>query len=233
MKIPVLLRWLMALAILVLVTVGPVARYRWVYRHGKRLREVSPGLVYRSGWMSAPGFTEAIQRYGIRTVLNVMEDEPDPSLFESYFWGGHVSERALCKELGVRYVWLTPDLLPASPAPGQRPAAIDHFLKILDDPASYPVLLHCRAGLHRTGVFTAIYRMEYQGWSALRAWHELKANGFGEYNCYADNPYITQYLLTYQPRLRSVARGAGRGAGEDCQTASAGNDQIPSPGARR
>jgi hypothetical protein len=212
LKIPVLLRWLMALAILVLVTVAPVVRYRWVYRHEKRLREVNPGLVYRSGWMSATGFSEAIQRYGIRTVLNVMEDEPDPSLFESYFWGGQVSESALCQELGVRYVWLTPDLAPADAVGVERPAAIDHFLHILDDPANYPVLLHCRAGLHRTGVFTAIYRMEYQGWSPLRAWHELKENGFGEFNCYADNPYITQYLLTYQPGRRGVARLEDRGS---------------------
>jgi hypothetical protein len=197
-----MLRWLMALAILLLVTVVPVVRYRCVYRHGKRLREVTPGRVYRCGWMSAPGFIEAFERWHIRTFINVMEDEPDPSLFESYFWGGHVSEKALCKQLGVRYVWLAPDLEPVGEGPTARPAAIDKLLEILDDPASYPVLIHCRAGLHRTGVLTAIYRMEYEGWSPLRAWDELKAHGFGEYNCYADNPYIAQYVLSYQAGLR-------------------------------
>lgn len=202
MTIPAWLRWLMAGAIVCLVTVVPVVRYRWVYRNAKRLREITPGLVYRSGWMSAPGFTDAVRRYGIRTVINLMEDEPDPFLFQSYFWGGGQTESALCKELGVRYVCLPPDLLAPDRVPLERPRAIDRFLTIMDDPASYPVLWHCRAGLHRTGVFTALYRMEYQGWTAMQAWDELKANGFGEYNCFADNPYITQYLLTYQPGQR-------------------------------
>ena len=34
----------------------------------------------------------------------------------------------------------------------------------MDDPDSYPVLIHCNAGLNRTGVMVAVYRMEYQGW---------------------------------------------------------------------
>jgi hypothetical protein len=198
----------MAVGIALLVSVVPVVRYRWVYRHSKRLREVVPGLVYRSGWMSAPGFTEAVERYRIRTVINVMEDELDPSLFQSYFFGGSVHESDLCKQLGVRYVTLAPDLLSDEQVGKTRPVAIEQYLAILDDPKNYPVLIHCRAGLHRTGVLTAIYRMEYQGWSALRAWHEMKDNGFGEYNCYADNPYITQYLLTYRPGLRQAAGNA-------------------------
>ena len=72
MTIPAWLRWLMAGAIVCLVTVVPVVRYRWVYRNAKRLREITPGLVYRSGWMSAPGFTDAVRRYGIRTVINLI-----------------------------------------------------------------------------------------------------------------------------------------------------------------
>jgi tyrosine-protein phosphatase SIW14 len=90
---------------------------------------------------------------------------------------------------------------PNRPA-SERPAAIDQYLRVLDDPASYPILIHCRAGLHRTGLFTAIYRMEKQHWAPLQAWLEMKANGFGELNCFADNPYVTQYLLTYQPGVR-------------------------------
>jgi hypothetical protein len=214
LRASVILRWTLAAGIAALVTVAPVVRYRCVYRHEKRLREVTPSRVYRSGWMSASGFTEALRDHGIRMVINVMEDERDPSLFESYFWGGEVAESTLCEQARVRYVWLAPDLLPAGYAPSERPAAIETFLRLLDDPKNYPVLLHCRAGLHRTGIFTAIYRMEYQGWSPERAWLELKANGFGEYNCYVNNPYIEQYLLHYRPGLRRDPGGTWRVATE-------------------
>jgi hypothetical protein len=219
-NVPAWLRWLMATAIALFVVVVPVVRYRWVYRHSKRLREITPGLVYRSGWMSAPGFEEAVRRYNFRTVINLMEDEEDPVLFRSYFLGGGIRESELCKKLGVRYVLLAPDLLPADQVPAERPRAIAEFLRVLDDPRSYPILWHCRAGLHRTGVFTAIYRMEYQGWAPLQAWRELKANGFGEYNCYADNPYITQYILTYRPRPHRPAAGGDQSAGGGRQPAA-------------
>ncbi len=70
----------------------------------------------------------------------------------------------------------------------------------MDDEASYPVLIHCRAGLHRTGVLSAVYRMEYQGWSPLEAFEELRAHGFGTFACTAANEYVRQYVLTYRRR---------------------------------
>jgi tyrosine-protein phosphatase SIW14 len=204
-SVPTWLRWTMAGAIALFITVVPIVRYRWVYRHSKRLREITPGLVYRSGWLSAPGFEEAIRTLKIHTVINLMEDEEDPVLFKSYFFGGGIRESELCKQLRVRYVLLKPDLLLPNQVPAEQPKAIAAFLRLMDDPKTYPVLWHCRAGLHRTGVFTAVYRMEYQGWTPLQAWQEMKANGFGEYNCFADNPYITQYVLTYKPRADQAA----------------------------
>ena len=64
------------------------------------------------------------------------------------------------------------------PRRSSRPA-VDEYLKMLDDESNYPILLHCKAGLHRTGRLTAIYRMEYQGWSQGEALRELRANGYG------------------------------------------------------
>ena len=51
------------------------------------------------------------------------------------------------------------------------------FLKILDDPASKPVLVHCFAGIHRTGGYVSLYRMEYDGWPAEDAIREMKSMG--------------------------------------------------------
>jgi len=41
---------------------------------GKRVRELVPGGGYRSGQMTVPGFREAVTRLGIRTVLNLQDD---------------------------------------------------------------------------------------------------------------------------------------------------------------
>jgi protein tyrosine/serine phosphatase len=84
----------------------------------------------------------------------------------------------------------------------ERPQAIDQFLEVMDKPESYPVLIHCRAGLHRTGMMTAIYRMEYEGWTPRGAFQEMKANGFGEFVCSSANDYVMEYVLTYRPGMR-------------------------------
>ena len=182
------------------VLVAPAVFYRDVYTHGKRLRVVAPGRLYRSGQMTAEGFTEAVARLHVRTVVNVQDDYPDPDVSRSFWDWRTVKERELCERLGMRYVVIAPDLVPRRLVPEQRPAAIDQFLALMDNEPNYPVLIHCRAGLHRTGVLVAVHRMEYEGWSPAEAFRELKANGFGPWACSSSNEYVRQYVLAYRRR---------------------------------
>jgi tyrosine-protein phosphatase SIW14 len=196
------LRWLLIAGILVLIAVVPVVCYRDVYAHSKRLREVEPGRFYRCGQLTADGFADAVSRYHIRTVVNAQDEYPDPDIDKCFFSAATVKESDLCNQLGVRYVYLPPDLIPRHLIPERRPEAIDKFLALLDDPATYPVLIHCRAGLHRTGVLTAVYRMEYDRWGPEETIQELKANGFSEWQCTSANDYIKQYILAYRRGIR-------------------------------
>ena len=217
MPLPKVVRWSFGLVIAALLTVVPFVYYRAVYTYGKRLREVTPGRFYRSGQMTVAGFIDAVRRYGIKTVVNLQDEYPDPDVWRGYFDRRTVKESELCRRLGVRYVFLRPDLIPRRQVPAHRPAAIDRFLALLDQESAYPVLIHCKAGLHRTGVMTAVYRMEYQKWSRADAHRDLKANGFGEFVSTAANDYIMQYILTYRPGLRNTE---GRG-----QKAEAGSQK--------
>jgi hypothetical protein len=193
------------LFVVLLVVVVPVAAYRAVYAHNKRLRVVVPGRVYRSGAMTADGFADAFRRLGIRTVVNVQDDFPDPDLYQSFLDRHTVREKALCASHGVRYIALAPDLTYRRFAGVRHPAVIDQFERIMDDETNYPILIHCRAGLHRTGVLCAVYRMDYQGWSAATAYAELKAHGFGDWVCTSANDYVEQYVLAYRSRPARIA----------------------------
>ncbi len=196
------LRWAMVAAIVAVIGVLPVVVFRYSYETGKRFREVTPGRVYRSGQMTEPGFAEQIRRHGIRTVINLQDDYPDPDIALHWRGGRSVLESEMCNRLGVRYVFIAPDLVSRRDVPARRPEAVERFLAVLDDPASYPVLIHCKAGLHRTGVMVAVYRMEYEGWSREAAMQEILDNGFGRTAGTVANDYIAQYVMAYRPGFR-------------------------------
>ena len=98
------------------------------------LREVTPGRVYRCGEMNAAGFADAVARLKIRTILNLQDDYPDPDVTHSFWNWNTVKESELCRRLGVRYVLIKPDLIPRRLTPLERPAAVDEFLDLMDDP---------------------------------------------------------------------------------------------------
>jgi protein tyrosine phosphatase (PTP) superfamily phosphohydrolase (DUF442 family) len=191
------LRWALAVGVALVVVAAPIYLYRCVYAYNKRLREIDPGRVYRSGQLSADGFADAVDRFHFRTIVNLQDDYPDPDV-ELHFWGGGaIKETDLCRRLGVRYVVLKPDLIPRPETRTKRPEAVDDFLELMDAADVYPVLLHCKAGLHRTGCLSAVYRMEYQGWTSAAAYEEMKDLGFGDWACTSANDYVSQYVLNY------------------------------------
>jgi hypothetical protein len=205
-------RFCLGVGVAAIVVAVPYLDYRANYAHHKRLREVTPGVLYRSGQLTAAGLSDAIARVGARAVVNCMNEFPDPELMTTYWDRRIVREADVCRRAGVRLVHLDPDLSPDRTDPRARPRVIDEFLAVLDDPANRPALLHCKAGLHRTGVLVAVYRMEYEGWDAPAAVAELKAHGFGDRACTAANDYIRQYVLNYTPR-RAGSRVQGLGSG--------------------
>ena len=199
------LRWVFAAVLGLSIVAVPAVWYRVRYETEKRFREVTPGRFYRCGQMSANAFRTKLQEHGIKTVVNFQDENPDPLLSEGYWDSPHIPESQACADAGARMIFLSWEgkrgLLDRSVAsPTNRPAVIDDFLKICDDPANYPILIHCMAGLHRTGALTAVYRMEYEDWSVADAMRELRANGYGDRKATTANDYIYEYLYLYQPR---------------------------------
>ncbi|HZZ78579.1 MAG TPA: dual specificity protein phosphatase family protein [Gemmataceae bacterium] len=193
-------RWAAGIAMAVMLVYVPYLYYRYTWEHSKRLRPVEEGKLYRSGCMTADGFRDAIKKLGIKTVISFWDEDPDPTLYANRFSRESIKESDLCKSMDVDYRFIYVRLIPDDRAGKDRPEAIDEFLKVMDDPKSYPVLIHCKAGLHRTGVMSAVYRMEYNGWTREQAMHELRSHGFGFYFANSSNDYILQYVLPYTPR---------------------------------
>ncbi len=197
------LRWVLGAVVVAVVLAPPVALYRAKYIQAKRFREVESGRLYRSGQPTADGFREIVQRYGIKMVVNLQHEEPDPLLPNNWLGKGQVRESELCKQLGVEYRLITPDVLPPGNTLDKEPPVVKEWLDLLDDEKNYPILLHCKAGLHRTGRLTAIYRMEHHGWSQGEALRELRANGYGYVAASENDAFIIQFLQNYKPRSKA------------------------------
>jgi protein tyrosine phosphatase (PTP) superfamily phosphohydrolase (DUF442 family) len=123
---------------------------------------VKPGILYRSGQLNGAQLTEAVRRYGIRTVVNFQL--PDKEL---------ESERALARQLGIGFVNL--------PMPGDgfgEEAQFRKVLEVVDDPQRRPVLVHCARGTCRTGSAVALYRFERDGWTIQDVAMELRRQSY-------------------------------------------------------
>jgi protein tyrosine/serine phosphatase len=199
-----LLRYALGASAAAVALVPPVVLYRAQYIHAKRFREVEPGRFYRSGQMTVAGFRETVERYGIKTIVNLQNEDPDPMLVEHWLGKGTIPESELCKQLGVKYVLLFPDILPPGNTVEMEPPVVKEWLDLLDHEENYPILLHCKAGLHRTGRLTAIYRMEYHGWTAGEALREARDNGYGTLAASEADNYVVQYIQNYKPRRKRV-----------------------------
>jgi len=150
----------------------------WVLRG--RVATVEPGRLYRSAALTPDRLLEVSRRYGVTTVIDFRKTQADVD-----------AEAERLARAGIEHVSL---------ATGQVPSAeaVAEFLRLMDAKRGEPVLIHCRHGVGRTGVFSAIYRMEYQGWPRWRAITEaMLVAGFDSFG--PGNPK-TAFLKTYTPR---------------------------------
>jgi len=164
------------------------------YRHTnlRNFRVVKPGLLYRSGQMTVAGWERVINDHGIKTVVSLrdtkVDGKPPPDKAEEEY----------VRKLDLGYLRLAPQPWWGRPnAPIPADANVAKFLAVMDDPKSYPVLVHCFAGIHRTGAYLAIYRMEYDRWDNAAALAELRANGYVNVE---DEEDVFDYLTAYKPR---------------------------------
>jgi predicted protein tyrosine phosphatase len=191
---PRTLRYLFATLIAALLVAGPVG-YAWYQQaQFRNLHVVVDGVLYRSGQLSLSGLKRVLHDHHIKTVI---------SLRDSYSPGYEppdLDEERFCKAEELNYVRIPPRTWWASDGTVPADQGVRRFLDLMRDPANHPVLVHCFAGIHRTGAHVAVYRMEFEHWNNARAIAELKALGYDNLGEEWDLlTYLEQYHPTWQP----------------------------------
>ncbi len=117
--------------------------------------EVDPGKLYRSNQLTGKQFSKAIEKLGIKTIINLRGESPTKEWYQE--------ESQVAEEYGVELINIK---MRASHIPTK-----ENLIKLLEsfESAERPILIHCQAGADRTGEATAIYQMEYMGKSKKEA----------------------------------------------------------------
>lgn len=177
-----------------------VGGYFGFYRyHLKRLQAVAPGVLYRVGQPTELGFRVLNRLYRARTVLSLQlfDFRLKSGLFDLGESDGH-KEAEFVQSLGMRHLqWAMGD---EQCWPWPEPWQLEEFYELVDDPRNHPIVVHCMGGRHRTGTISALYRMEYDRWTAADALREMYAFSFG-----GAVPVQEHNLLTYVPRPEPTA----------------------------
>jgi tyrosine-protein phosphatase SIW14 len=187
-------RWLqiaLGSALVVLLITAPVLFAFHQQRQMRNFREVRRGVLYRSGQMTVEGLSKAHHEYHFKTVVSLRDalapGMPPPDAAEEEF----------CAKEEITFLRLPPYHWEGEE--GMAPPVEENvrkFRAVMADPKNFPVLLHCFAGVHRTGAFTAIYRMEFENWTNAQAMAEMKACGYSTLDEEWD---ILSYLERYRP----------------------------------
>jgi tyrosine-protein phosphatase SIW14 len=192
-------RMILGAGVVLLVGAVPLLYSAHQQTHLRNFRVVEAGVLYRSGQLSRPVFERLVDEYGIKMVITLRTSR-DPDRPYPDEW-----EREVCVARGIRHVRIVP-LVWSPDENGEVPAEqnVTKFLELMRDPANRPVLVHCFAGIHRTGTMCAIYRMEVYRWSAEDALREMEACGFDPHKD-AGTRALDDYLRGYKPRWKRAA----------------------------
>jgi len=172
--------------VLVLI-IGPIVYAEREVAHRRNFRVVRDGVLYRSGRMTRDALKRVINDYGIKTVICLRDGSTAPDR----------AEEAFCNREEINFVRIPPNRWDETGGEPPAEEGVRKFREVLSDPRNHPVLLHCLAGIHRTGIFTAIYRMEFEHWINEQAMEEMRACGYVELDEHSD---VSNYLEQYRPQ---------------------------------
>lgn len=124
---------------------------------------ITEGKVYKSGVIPPDELESYVKKYKIKSIVDLrfpgtgdnVNNPEDAAELEA-------EKIAIAKINGVNYFNDGSDQVPTNDN-------LNLFYKIMDNPANYPVLIHCYHGVGRAELYSAVYRIEYENWDKDKA----------------------------------------------------------------
>jgi hypothetical protein len=135
----------------------------WYHRPLGRFRVVEPGRIYMSAMPTPLGLRVEFARLHFRTIINLFPEETrqrSPLLPD---------ELRFARAHGIRYVGS-----PSNPSQTASSRFLDETLELAQDPAAWPILVHCHGCMDRTPAWMGIYRFVVQKRPLLEIMQEIE-----------------------------------------------------------
>ncbi len=135
----------------------------WYHRPLARFKEVVPGRIYMSAMPTRAGLEIATSRHHFRTIINLFPEhtsQRSPILND---------ELAFVRDHQINYL-----SSPADPSEEASTEFLDQTLALANDPAAWPILVHCHGCMDRTPAWVGIYRFVEEGWPLVNIMREIE-----------------------------------------------------------
>jgi len=142
---------------------------------------------YRGSQPNAEEFAQ-LKRFGIKTVIDLREDYKK-------------DEETSVRDLDMQFY-----RIPLKTRVAATEEQTNYFLGLVNDPANWPVYVHCKGGRHRTGAMTGIYRITHDGWTAEQAWLEMKEYDFDN-GIFGGPSAQKKYVYSFYEHHRAAGTG--------------------------
>ena len=167
-----------ALAVVIVMAGG--AYYYFTQIALPHFYSIREGVLYRSGQPRGLGLAW-VKHSGIRTLINLREPYSNGTPEEEIF-AAQNRLNFYNFSIGSSYEDIE--------------QTVGRFLTIVDDTSNWPILVHCSRGKERSGVLSAIFRIEYDRWSNEQALQETYRLGLEE----GKMPIPENFIKNYRAR---------------------------------
>lgn len=133
--------------------------YVYDYKINHNLEIITEGKVYKSGVIPPDEIPDYVKKYKIKSIIDLRFPGTGDEVNNPEIPTELTAEKdAISKIPGVNYFNNGSDQVPTQ-------KNLDYFFEIMDNPANYPVLIHCYHGVGRAELYSALYRIEYENWT--------------------------------------------------------------------
>lgn len=185
------------IAVVVLLVLIGIGKYVYERHINHNFMTITEGKVYKSGVIPPDEIESYVKKYHIKSIVDLRFPGTEDDVNNPEIPAELTAEKeAVAKIPGVNYFNDGSDQVPTQ-------KNLDVFFKIMDNKDNYPVLIHCFHGIGRAQMYSAIYRIEYEGFTNEEA--RSKTAFPVMFSSFDDGKPKGEYLKKYKSRKQLAA----------------------------